>query len=284
VINFEKLKRTGQVTLPSLFTVANVAFGFFSLLAAADREFSKAGWCIIGAMAMDALDGRVARLVHGESKFGVEIDSLADFLSFGIAPACLLYFFQLKDYGFWGAPVAFVYALCGALRLARFNVLSHEGKSSKQYFSGLPIPAAAGILASFVIAYSLIETNGGARSLKIVRKQLPAVYSLIPFIMLGLGILMVSKVPYAAFKQSNLLRPRTLRAVLFAVALLFVVIKYPQDALFMVFTLYAVSGVIAVLWHASRNLGGSAPRAASAEMKAEESSNSPRGIEKEKQI
>ena len=85
--------------------------------------------------------------------------------------------FHLKDFGFWGYPVAFVYALCGALRLARFNVLSHEGKASKQYFAGLPVPAAAGILASFVILYSIFEINDG-NSIDIVSHQMPLMYNI----------------------------------------------------------------------------------------------------------
>jgi len=250
MFDFSKLKSQGTAALPSLFTIGNMACGFFAILSAIDKEFARAGWLIIGAMVMDSLDGRVARLVKAESKFGIEIDSLADFLSFGVAPAFIMYLFLLKDYGFWGYPVAFIYALCGVLRLARFNVLSHDGKSSKKYFTGLPIPAAAGILASFVLSYSLLEVDTAPNAMKFVSSELPFIYSIIPFIMLGISFLMVSTIPYAAFKSGNFFRPKTLSGLLFAIALLFLVIAYPQNSIFIVFSLYVLSGIIARLWRA----------------------------------
>src|SRR5207248_1352693 len=110
------------------------------------NEFTSAATAILLGMAFDALDGRVARLVHGESAFGVEFDSLSDFLTFGIAPAHMMYAFILKDYGVWGYPMAFLFAMCGGLRLARFNAVAHETGGSKTHFTGLPIPAGAGFL------------------------------------------------------------------------------------------------------------------------------------------
>ena len=114
------LKRGGQVLAPSVFTVGNMACGFYALLSAYRGEFSAAATAIMLGMGFDALDGRVARLVHGDSAFGVEFDSLSDFLTFGVAPGYMMYAFILKDYGAWGYPMAFLFALCGALRLARF--------------------------------------------------------------------------------------------------------------------------------------------------------------------
>lgn len=254
-IDFEKLKRTGAVALPSLFTITNMAFGFFAILSASDMEFARAGWFIMGAILMDMLDGRIARLVHGESPFGIEIDSLSDWISFGIAPAYVMYKFLLKDYGFWGYPVAFVYVMCGALRLARFNIIAHSGTGSKQYFQGLPIPGAAGILASFVLAYTMLESDIPVREIAMVMNQMPLVYSLIPFIMLGLSFLMISSVPYAAFKQSNMFKPGSLKGLFFIVLALFFIVRYPQNSLFLVYTAYVVSGVIAALWRAFAGIG-----------------------------
>ena len=253
-LNIEKVKKTTAITLPSLFTIANIAFGFFAIMLAIDKNFSLAGWFIILAMIMDILDGRIARLVHGESKFGVEMDSLADFLSFGLAPAYIMYLFHLKDYGFWGYPVVFIYALCGALRLARFNVASKEETENKNAFTGLPIPAAAGILASFVIAYSFFELDTDKRSIAIVMKQMPFIYNSIPFIMLGLGFLMISNIPYAAFKYQSILKPKTIRAVFLPVAFIFLIIRYPQDAIFLVFSLYVLGGIIVFFWKAFKNI------------------------------
>ena len=249
-IDLEKLKKTGAVVLPSIFTIANMAFGFFSIISASERNYVRASWFIILSYVMDMLDGRIARLVHGESSFGVEIDSLSDWISFGIAPAYLMYNFVLKDYGFWGYPVAFLYVLCGALRLARFNVKSHFGGSSKIYFQGLPIPAAAGILVSFVLAYSMLESGGNIRSIKFVMDQMPFIYGLTPFIMIALALLMVSFVPYPAFKQGNFLKPNSIKGMLLILSVLFLIIFSPQDALFLFFSLYALSGLLAGIFKA----------------------------------
>ena len=244
-IDLQKLKKTGAVVLPSIFTIANMAFGFFSIISASDRNYVLAAWFIIMSYVMDMLDGRIARLVHGESSFGVEIDSLSDWISFGIAPAYLLYNFVLKDYGFWGYPVAFLYVLCAALRLARFNLKSHFGGSSKVHFQGLPTPAAAGILVSFVLAYSLLESEGNVRSIKVVMDQMPFIYGITPFIMIALALLMVSSVPYPAFKQGSFLKPTTLHGMLLILSILFLIMFSPQDALFFFFSLYALSGLLA---------------------------------------
>ncbi|MBI4802389.1 MAG: CDP-diacylglycerol--serine O-phosphatidyltransferase [Elusimicrobia bacterium] len=244
-IDLEKLKKTGAVVLPSIFTIANMAFGFFSIIAASERNYVLAAWFIIMSYLMDMLDGRIARLVHGESSFGVEIDSLSDWMSFGIAPAYLMYNFVLKDYGFWGYPVAFLYVLCGALRLARFNVKSHFGGGSKLYFQGLPIPGAAGILAAFVLAYSMLESEGNVRSIKVVMDQLPFIYGITPFIMIALALLMISSVPYPAFKQGSFIKPTSIKGMLLILSVLFLIVFSPQDALFFFFSLYALSGLLA---------------------------------------
>jgi CDP-diacylglycerol---serine O-phosphatidyltransferase len=255
MIDIKKLKRTGAVTLPSLFTIGNMAFGFFATLAAIDMEFSRAGWFVLGAGVLDVLDGKVARLVNGESQFGVEIDSLADFMSFGIAPAYLMYMFALKDYGFWGYPVVFFYTLCSALRLAKFNIMTHDGSAPKKHFSGLPVPAAAGILASFVLTYTLIEFSGDIRSMKFLLHQMPVIYNFIPAIMIGLGLLMVSKIPYAAVKHASLFAStRTIKGIIFIVGLIFLLIAYPRDVIFLFLSAYVIFGILASLWKSFRRL------------------------------
>ncbi|MCG2726108.1 MAG: CDP-diacylglycerol--serine O-phosphatidyltransferase [Elusimicrobia bacterium] len=247
--SIEKLKKTGMIILPSLFTIANMAFGFFSIIAASNRNFTLAAWFIIAAILMDMLDGRVARLVHSESSFGVEIDSLADWISFGIAPAFLLYAFVIKDYGFWGYPVAFFYTLCGALRLAKYNLKAHFGEEdAKDYFKGLPIPGAAGILASFVLAYSMLEVSGSVRNIKWIMHQMPFLYGAIPFIMIALSLLMLSSVPYGAFKKKNVVKPRSLRKLFFVLTVILLIIAYPQNALFFFFSLYVASGIVLLIF------------------------------------
>jgi CDP-diacylglycerol--serine O-phosphatidyltransferase len=250
-IDMVKLKKTGAIVLPSIFTIANMAFGFFAILLASDGKFVQAAWFIVVSYVMDMLDGRVARLVHGESSFGVEIDSLSDWISFGIAPAYLIYKLVLKDYGMWGYPVAFLYVLCGALRLARYNVKSHFGGSDKDYFQGLPIPGAAGVMISFVLAYSLLEGEGGTRSIPQVSAFMPFVYAGIPFIVSALALLMVSNAPYAAFK-GDMVKPNSIKGILLITGVLSLVVAYPHDALFVFFSIYALSGVIGGIYNAVR--------------------------------
>ncbi len=239
----EKLKRTGAKVLPSLFTLTNLAFGFFSMLSAADGHFARAAWLILAGMVMDFLDGKVARLVHGESAFGVEFDSMADFLAFCVAPAFLMYELLLQDIPLWGGAVAFIFVLCGCLRLARFNLVAHaEGGGAGSVFTGLPTPAAAGVVASFVLLYDILETGRPARTFHPLMEGLPYLYAVFPILMLGIAFLMVSNVPYQAFKQP--LRPRSVRTLLLIVFAGFLVYAYPQNAIFLFFVGYVFSGLV----------------------------------------
>ena len=248
-----KLKHTSAITVPSLFTLGNLACGFFSILASAKGNFAQAGWLILFAMVFDMFDGRMARLLDVESNFGIEMDSLADAVSFCTAPAMLMYFFVLHTQPVWGAPIACVYACFGVLRLAKFNSMAYAGESSKKYFSGLPTPAAAAILASFAISYSIMEGNSGGRNLHLLTAYLPHLYNFVWFAMLVLSLLMVSNVPYAAFKAK---RERHLSPwfLLFIVFLVVMLIKFPQDVVFIVFSLYVIFGLLAVLYRAFRKI------------------------------
>jgi len=134
-------RRKSVFLLPSLLTTGNLFCGFFAMLLTADGRYTEATLAIFVAMIMDMLDGRVARLMKATSQFGVEYDSLADVISFGVAPAFLLYSFALRDLGRPAWFAAFLFVICGALRLARFNVIT--GSTDKRYFIGLPIPAGA---------------------------------------------------------------------------------------------------------------------------------------------
>ncbi len=134
-MNFEKIKHAGIITIPSLFTMGNIGCGFFSIMASINGQYSKAGWLIFIAMLLDTFDGRVARMLNAESSFGVEMDSLADLISFCTAPAFLIYYVALQNITVFGAQIAFIFVLFGAIRLARFNAMAHAGKSSKQYLT-----------------------------------------------------------------------------------------------------------------------------------------------------
>jgi CDP-diacylglycerol--serine O-phosphatidyltransferase len=256
-MNLQKVKHASIITIPSLFTVGNIACGFFSILAAMNGHYSRAGWLVFAAMFLDAFDGRVARMLKAESAFGVEMDSLADLISFCAAPAFLIYFMALKNTAIWGAPVAFMYMLCGALRLAKFNVMAHSGKSSKQYFSGLPTPAAAAVLISFAISYNIFAFDANGRLLPFMPSYLPYIYNLIAFITVGLALLMVSNIPYAAFKGSN--KPVGARRISVFKFFVFVTVvalffKYPQDIVFILFGAYALMGIVMTMFKAFKNI------------------------------
>lgn len=183
--------------LPNLFTVSSIFCGFYALTLCAGeatpRDLYMAAISILFAMFFDGIDGRVARLTRTQSEFGVELDSLADVMSFGMAPALLVYKWALAPLGFLGIFLSFAYATCGALRLARFNVMAHRKiPGSSSYFTGLPIPLAAGMLVSLVIAHH--------------RAGLDEVIPPVPMAVLvaALAFLMVSNVRYRTFKDVRL--------------------------------------------------------------------------------
>ena len=152
--------KKGIYLLPSLFTTGNVFCGFYAFIAVFNDMFYTAAWAIVFAIIFDVLDGRVARLTNTTSEFGEQYDSLADIISFGMAPAFLAYAWVLKPYGRLGWMAAFLFLLCGALRLTRFNISQPDVKS--QHFVGLPIPGAAAVIASIII----VCNNGWKQVLK----------------------------------------------------------------------------------------------------------------------
>ncbi|MBR2864846.1 MAG: CDP-diacylglycerol--serine O-phosphatidyltransferase [Elusimicrobiaceae bacterium] len=248
----EKIKHTGAVAAPSLFTLGNLACGFFSILAASQGHFLKAGGLILLAAAFDAVDGRVARMFGTESDFGVEMDSLADAVSFCTAPAMLMYFMVLHNYPLWGAPIACVYTCFGVLRLAKFNTMAHAGKGSKKYFSGLPVPAPAAILASFAISYSIMQDGGN--NLKIMPVLLPYIYNLVAIAMIIMALLMVSTIPYAAFKAKRENKKKSIWNLLLGVVLIVLLVRFLHDIIFIVMTSYVLFGLLAVLYRAFKGI------------------------------
>jgi CDP-diacylglycerol--serine O-phosphatidyltransferase len=257
-MELQKIKHAGIITIPSLFTVGNICCGFFSILASISGNYTKAGWLVFAAMALDSFDGRVARMLKAESAFGVEMDSLADLISFCAAPAFMIYFMALKGSPVWGAPISFMFMLFGALRLAKFNVMAHEGKSSKQYFSGLPTPAAAAVLVSFAMSYNIFALDANGRLLPGMHIYLPYIYNGVAFLTVGLALLMVSSIPYAAFKSGA--KPAAGRRKISALKFTGVAIvmalffKYPQDIVFILFGSYALMGIIVMMFKAFRNI------------------------------
>jgi len=192
--------RKSLFILPNLFTLSSIFCGFYAILLAGGNatqdDFYRASLLIIFAMFFDMIDGRVARLTRTQSAFGVEIDSLADVVSFGVAPAQLIYAWSLSELGRVGAVVAFAYVACGAIRLARFNVLATDtsGRPKKpgKYIVGLPIPGAAGILVSLVAANHAVDGELAVRHVPVAA------------IMLALSFFMVSTIKFRSFKDLRL--------------------------------------------------------------------------------
>lgn len=240
-VDVEGPRRRGIFLLPNLFTSAGLFSGFYAIVAAMAGKFEPAAIAIFVAMVFDSLDGRVARWTHTESAFGKEYDSLSDMVSFGLAPALVMYEWSLRsmtDYGVipgkLGWMGAFIYAACAAIRLARFNV--RAGIVDKRYFQGVPSPAAAGILAGAVWCADSFDVPG------------PALIIPAYILTVGAGALMVSSIGYYSFKDLKL-QGRVPLVVLLLVVLLIVVISLdPEIVLFLAFLLYAVSGLSMSLW------------------------------------
>lgn|GEM_PF-374033 len=173
----------GLSMIPHLFTLANLAFGVFAIILTMRGEWEKASLMVAGSLIADGLDGRIARLLKADGEFGKELDSLADVVSFGTAPAILLYEMMLHKLGYFGIAVAIIFPLCGALRLARFNIIKTSG-----YFMGVPI-TAAGTFLSTLAFYTMQDST-----------QEPLVFTF-PAVILLLSYLMTSSIPYPDFKK-----------------------------------------------------------------------------------
>ena len=230
-------RRRGIYLLPNLFTTGGLFAGFYAIVAAITGHFEPAAMAVFVAMIMDGLDGRIARLTHTESAFGKEYDSLSDMVSFGLAPALVMYEWAFRDminfgwlWGKLGWLGAFFYAICAALRLARFNV--RAGVVDKRYFQGLPSPAAAAIVAGAVWFGADLDIPGSAL-------VIPAY-----LLTVAAGALMVSSIGYYSFKDLNLHGKVPFTVIVLVALLLIVVTLSPPKVLFIGFFVYACSGPV----------------------------------------
>jgi len=237
--------RKGIFIIPSLFTCGNMAFGMLSIFSSIDGHFIPAAWLLIGALACDILDGRIARMTNTTSDFGMQLDSLSDLVSFGMAPGIMMYMLVLNTMGKIGIAIAILYVLCCALRLARFNVLAQSGELQK-HFVGLPTPASAGVIISFVLSYELLSPEYvlNSKTIPFLMNQMPAFFKAMPVVITVLSFLMVSNIPYASFKKVKLSRVRTIEIFALMIVLIILVVVYPQNIFFIIFSVYAVSGLI----------------------------------------
>jgi CDP-diacylglycerol---serine O-phosphatidyltransferase len=217
--------------LPSLLTTFSLFSGFFAIVAAINGRFFQAAIAILIAGVFDGLDGRVARLTKTTSRFGMEYDSLCDLVAFGVAPALLAYLWSLQPFGRYGWLAAFLYVATTALRLARFN--TQDAKSDQKTFTGLPCPAAAGMIATTVLFCSyLAERADSVRGIFI----LVLVY--------GLSYLMVSTHSYVSFKHPQTTKAKAFQVLVGMVLFLMVVATEPQITLFFIGFIYILSGPV----------------------------------------
>jgi CDP-diacylglycerol--serine O-phosphatidyltransferase len=222
--------RRGVYILPNLLTTANLFCGFYSIIAAINHDFKTAAIAIVASCLFDILDGKVARITGADSRFGLEYDSLADLVAFGVAPAVLVYLWALEPFGRLGWGAAFVFMGCGALRLARFNV--QVSSVSKKYFVGLPIPGAAVMVATTVMIFYHLGGSGPTKH----------------FIFLAmtylLGFLMVSNVPYLSFKEFDWFQKMPFRSLVLTILLFSVIVAKPSIMLFSLAFVYTTLGPV----------------------------------------
>ena len=242
----EKQRGKGIYLLPNLFTVGTIFGGFYAIVASTQGRFEAAAIAIFIAMVMDGLDGRVARLTNTQSDFGMQFDSLADMVSFGLAPALIIYEWQLKGMIEWGESwgrlgwvAAFIYVAAAALRLARFNV-QVESADDKRFFKGLPSPAAAILLVGSMWVLLGVELSENA-----------LVYTSL-VITLGGGTLMISNVTYYSFKDIDGLKKVPFFVMPAIILFLCAVIISPAHILYTVFLTYVISGPVISIY---RQLG-----------------------------
>lgn len=237
----ERRRKRGIYLLPNLFTTGTLFAGFYSIIAATQDRFAVAAVAIFVAMLTDMLDGRVARLTQTESDFGIQYDSLADLVSFGLASGLLAYLYSLESLAYYsdvagklGWLAAFFYSASAALRLARFNI-TRGGATEKKIFLGLPSPAAAGLLVGFVWVGADFGIDGS-----------DLVAFVLPLTVIA-GVLMVSNVRYDSFKDLNFGERVPFRYILFMLIVFVLIVIDPPRVLFLGFLVYALSGPIQAL-------------------------------------
>lgn len=229
-----KPRRRGIYLLPNLFTTAALFAGFYAIVQAMNGRFERAAIAIFVAMILDGLDGRIARLTHTQSAFGAEYDSLSDMVSFGVAPALVVYEWALKGLGKLGWVAAFIYCASAALRLARFN--TQLDVVDKRYFQGLPSPAAAALIAGLVWLMLDFEVQGGD------------VRMISWLVTMFAGLTMISNIPFYSFKDLNFRKSVPFIALFFFLLVFVLLTSAPAKVLFAIFLSYSFSGYLLWFW------------------------------------
>jgi CDP-diacylglycerol--serine O-phosphatidyltransferase len=222
--------RKGIYILPNFFTMMNLFFGFYSVICSIEKDFKSAAIAIIIAAVFDSLDGKIARVTNTSSRFGAEFDSLADLISFGIAPGLMMYLWILQPLGRLGWLAAFLFTACGALRLARFN--TNLDQSTDGHFIGLPIPAAAGMTAVIVLFALDFKIN-----ISIVQFPLLILIYILSF-------LMVSTIKYLSIKKVELKKSMSFNVLVSMMLVLILIASKPSITLLTMAFLYISSGPV----------------------------------------
>lgn len=226
--------RRGIYVLPNLLTSANLFCGFYAIVAAIQGHFLKGAVAIMIAAIFDGLDGKIARVTRTVSRFGLEYDSLCDAVSFGVAPGILIYLWALQPFGRLGWLAALIFVACGTLRLARFNTQVHVIGSD--YFNGLPIPAAAFMIAATVLLYYRLGGTGTTKHITIL------------IMIYVLSFLMVSTIKYYSFKHMELFKKMRFNMLVIIVMFFIIIAAEPSIACFLIMLCYVLSGPFTTLW------------------------------------
>jgi CDP-diacylglycerol--serine O-phosphatidyltransferase len=224
----------GIYVLPNLLTTANLFCGFYAIVAAIQGQFLKGAVAIMLAAVFDGLDGKIARVTRTVSRFGLQYDSLSDAISFGVAPGILVYLWALQPFGRLGWLAALIFVACGTLRLARFNAQVHSIRSN--YFNGLPIPAAAFMIASTVLLHNRLGGTGTAKHVTIL------------IMIYVLSCLMVSTIKYYSFKHLELSNKMKFNMLVVVVMAFILIAAEPGISSFLIMLSYVLSGPFTTLW------------------------------------
>jgi CDP-diacylglycerol--serine O-phosphatidyltransferase len=223
-------EKRGVYILPNLLTTASLFAGFYAIIASLNRDWNMAVMAILGAALLDFFDGSIARVTKTVTNFGIEYDSLADLIAFGVAPSILVFTYALRSLGRWGWLAAFLFLACGALRLARFN--TQVKRVDLRYFIGLPIPAAA-----LMLGLSVINSLESSLSLKITQHLLIVLTYILSF-------LMVSTFPYQSFKDWEWVKHKPFRTLVLVLLILVIIMSHPFLMLWVILFFYVASGPI----------------------------------------
>ena len=243
----QRLRRNSIYLLPNAFTISALFAAFYAITQSMHGRYESAAISVFAAMVLDGMDGRVARLTNSQSSFGEQLDSLADMVSFGVAPALIVYNWQLYEFGKLGYCIAFVYCACAALRLALFNTLI--GKVDKKWFIGIPSPTAAALMVGMIWLDRSYDGVFDQSSICVLLLTLFA------------GLSMVVQIPFWSFKELNFRKRGSLAAMTGTMLLLVLFVLQPALILFLAFFGYSLSGYVAWAyrrWCAKQQAAGAA--------------------------